>query len=156
MVAEGRTTGGAGGFGLFGWELWPLVDGMKLWPLVDDCAAGYSSTMVAVRACAAGPKATSSAATMPASARPAATMVARIQPVDLVLLVVLGVAMMLIFLSLWVRTFRPADHNFPAVGTLAGSGEWWAYRLNRGSTDWGLGSGALSVSGDSALSATKG
>lgn len=72
---------------------------MKLWPLADDCAAGYSSTMVAVRACADGPKATSSAATMPATASPAATIVATIQPVDLAVGVVVGADMMLIFLS---------------------------------------------------------
>jgi hypothetical protein len=45
---------------------------------------------------------------MPARARNAATTVATIQPVDLVVGavgVVVGVDMMVIFLSLWIRTF---------------------------------------------------
>jgi hypothetical protein len=51
--------------------------------------------------------------------------------------VVVGVDMIVIFLSLWFGLWCSADHNFPAVATLTGSGEWWVVRLNRGSTDRG-------------------
>ncbi len=75
---------------------------------------------------------------MPARARPAATIVATIQPVDFVVGavgVVVGVDMIVIFLSLWFGLWCSVDHNFPAVITLPGSAEWWAYRLNAASTD---------------------
>ena len=51
--------------------------------------------------------------------------------------VVVGVDMVVIFLSFAVRTFRPADHNFPAAAASTRSGEWRAHQLNMGSTDRG-------------------